>query len=244
MDNNVMREDMDSTLSNLFVRYLFECQRQRNVDTRLTTAALFLTDDCELGDCMRSGGDWLDADLIDEVLKVASPLEIGLVLRSSIGFRLAPEVFANHFFRAIDSSSDFLTYKHLGGAAKDYLRHHPEAFDIPNKLVDILLGAPDADARWIGLRLLGQLAPADSRVPAAILAALESFHSAERLTGMNVFRVLLERQNLGARLISQSFANEVLAKVEELKKDQDLAVRDTAKSLASFVVDIASRTTT
>jgi hypothetical protein len=92
------------------------------------------------------------------------------------------------------------TFWQLGGAANDYLRHHPGSIVVPSELAPALLASTMADGRIIGLKLLNRCSTDVTAIITAICRALESRHEGEMCGGMCELENLLDRLEPSARL--------------------------------------------
>ena len=111
-------------------------------------------------------------------------------------------------FDAIYAASDGIaTLWRLGGAANDYLHHHPGSIQVPHELAPTLLRSRLVDGRIIGLKLLVRCSSDIEIISPWVLAALESNHDGVLYGG------LLELDN------RPKFAQAVTQEVQPAKPD-------------------------
>lgn len=143
----------------ILVRFLEDWNGGDEEFRTLLTVGLFLSDDDRISDIALSKllnheSPILDEELVDRVLSVCSPLETAATLWGLLGFTLSPQTFQTLFLRVFESTGDAAVLHQLGGAANDYLRHHPDGFRVPEDLSSRLLQSENVDHRIIGLKLL------------------------------------------------------------------------------------------
>jgi hypothetical protein len=143
---------------------------------------------------------------------------------------LPPAEFQTRFDAVYAAAEGPATLWHLGGAANDYLRAHPEAIAVPAELAHALLASEIVDGRIIGLKLLNRCSSDLHAICSAICDALESKHEHTLYGG------LCELDNLLRRLSPMSSTatlpvNDILPRLRRLYSSSDPYVRQSAERL-------------
>ncbi len=128
------------------------------------------------------------------------PRELAERLWSAEALALSPEEFQALFDRVYRNSDDIRRLWRLGGAANDYLRHHPHAIPVPPELAWTLLRSDHREARVIGLKLLNRIDVSDEALLGEILRAIERADDHESIGGLFELGNYLDRA--GSRSLS------------------------------------------
>ncbi len=133
-------------------------------------------------------------------------------------------------FDAIYSASEGIaTLWHLGGAANDYLRHHPGSIVVPQELPLTLLASRLVNGRIVGLKLLTRLSGDSSLVSYWICRSLESSKRTEVYGGLH------ELHNYLDRFSQIADAEGLLSRLSRLCSANDPVIHEQAKRLRERV---------
>jgi hypothetical protein len=233
---------MDVSLSSLFIRYLstpIVSNRDRSV---LYTAMLFLCDDEQYSDLIPAhmNINLVNVPTVEAILKVASPIEIALVLWSPLGWALPDDIFMTWFRSVTNATTDFRALHLIAGAAYDRLRAHPQAVAVPDNVVTSLVESPFSEARIIGAKLMGLLSCDSARLAEVVLRLVQSDIENERVAGTFILQDIVNELLSGSRQIDSvvPLLNIRPSIVELIAKGGSRQVQDNAQAALSFLNDL------
>jgi hypothetical protein len=218
-------ERMDDTVVTVFMRWALHDDVVRERARSLLTLAVLLCDDEEVRRFTNeTSGDWLDKELVEELLSFAKPEEVAALL-SRLGRDVPANVFKAAFDRAVGVLSDIDAISKLVFVASLFLQLHPGAFQLPRPSVDQLLASNDLDHRIAGVRAVRHSLYSSTEVLATITGALLKDVWEEKWTGLSQLLYFLEERGAHAtkgadRKVLDDLLN-VLARIADSDPETD-----------------------
>lgn len=233
---------MELSLRELFHRFLLTISPDERAISTYYTIALFLNNDGEFSEDLttRKYGHLVDVDVVEAVLRVASPIEIAMVLWSPPGWALPLPTFRKWFEVVISATKDFRALTYAAGAAYDRLRKDPTAVDIPPELIDLLLSSPMPDARCVAAKLVGKFSSNATELVRIVSAMIQSASEPERMTGALILTDAVDSLLEGRKKYENAAAFlELRPALQQLMKAEDSrAVRDNTKNAVRLLSDL------
>ncbi|MEX2310678.1 MAG: hypothetical protein WD738_24135 [Pirellulales bacterium] len=151
---------------------------------------------------------------------------------------MEPAEFQTRFDAIYASAEGIATYWHLGGAANDYLQHHPNSITVPPELAPRLLASRMVDGRIIGLKLLNRCSSDLNLIATWICRALQSKKKKTELYGG-----LCELSDLLPRLttLANIPVDELRGILQKLRSSGDIYVRDWADRFIDWIECIEAK---
>jgi hypothetical protein len=157
--------------------------------------------------------------------------KLAKALRSADSKHLSSAEFQSQFDAIYAVAEGPATLWHLGGAANDYLRAHPESIQVPPELATALVASRMVDGRIIGLKLLIRCSSDIPTITNSLCRALQSRKRQEMLGGLCELDNFLRRLNPTTPLPLHEF----LPRLRKLESSSDPIVRSWAHSLAEWL---------
>lgn len=211
------------------------CSRSVNNDTlrAMYTALLFFEADEYLTYCLppHHNTDLIDPKIVDAAIACASPIEAATILWDPLGQSLPPQRFHYWFDWVWSSTRDFRALHYLAGAARDFLRTHPEALSIPQELPQLLLATSSPDARIVASKLVQQISANALEIREAVASMLVAQGADERGGALYVLLEVLDCHRSGRRLYQNIDGFKELQPIiaRLFKEDADADVRNMAR---------------
>lgn len=237
--NDEERSSADQRLD-VFIAFVEEYGVNDQTRSLLTTALLVTDDERLWALCdAHQSGEVLQEDLLEKILLAGNSQDVAALLWTGVGRFSSGRLFSAMFQRLVPECSDARVLHSLVGAAVDFLRYHPGAFEISRELADRLLESQDPERRIIGLKALCR----HCRTPPMelvnfVLGALKSENWSEACGGLHELIGLLERSQIRKETLTVRRLNELhdaLIRVCESPEDDIAELRPMVEHCRSML---------